>query len=59
MDEVSCFKRDGVARDGDIVIIRRSVREVTTHCKRHRFVLQTQVQSFQKESLLEVKIILY
>lgn len=55
VEEVSGFKSDGVAWNGDVVIIRWSVREVTTHCECHRFVLQTQVQSFQKRSLSEVK----
>lgn len=41
VEEVSGFKSDGVARDGDVVIVRWSIREVTTHRKRHRFVLQT------------------
>lgn len=41
VEEVSGFESDGVARDGDVVIVRWSIREVTTHRERHRFVLQT------------------
>lgn len=39
VEEVSRFKRYGMAGDGDVVIVRWGVREVTTHCECHRFVL--------------------
>lgn len=48
VEEVSGLKSDSVARDRYVVIIGWSVREVATHGERHRFVLQTQIEGFQK-----------